>query len=190
MAKTCSRCGGLGKIQAYAHINGGTCFKCGGSGKASGSITAKAAKAEKRAKMLAAEKARYDAQQAEEAAANALTSEQLASLPHSMLNHNLTAHRQELTRRYYASGLALDQLDDSFWNQYNLLRCGSRDEFYVVGGYGKDHSHVWIVGEGSAHAYIGDKTIIASVKTMDEVREELRKLGVDKVRGHRVYSMT
>lgn len=30
---TCTRCGGLGKIEAYQHINGGTCFECNGTGK-------------------------------------------------------------------------------------------------------------------------------------------------------------
>lgn len=30
---SCSRCGGLGKLPAYHHINNGICFKCGGSGR-------------------------------------------------------------------------------------------------------------------------------------------------------------
>ena len=30
---TCTRCGGLGIIEAYKHINGGMCFECNGSGK-------------------------------------------------------------------------------------------------------------------------------------------------------------
>lgn len=32
-ADACTKCGGEGKIEMYAHINGGTCFSCGGSGK-------------------------------------------------------------------------------------------------------------------------------------------------------------
>lgn len=32
---SCFKCGGSGKIGAFAHIEGGECFQCGGSGKLS-----------------------------------------------------------------------------------------------------------------------------------------------------------
>ena len=30
--KLCPRCGGLGGLQHYSHVAGGTCFRCNGSG--------------------------------------------------------------------------------------------------------------------------------------------------------------
>jgi len=30
---TCPRCGGLGKIEVYSHINNGICFECNGTGQ-------------------------------------------------------------------------------------------------------------------------------------------------------------
>jgi ribosomal protein S27AE len=31
-ARTCSRCGGAGRIAAFQHRNGGECFRCGATG--------------------------------------------------------------------------------------------------------------------------------------------------------------
>ena len=61
---TCHRCGGFGKLNCYAYIDGGTCWECGGSGVSAGTEV-KVYTPEHEAKLAAQREARQKKAEAE-----------------------------------------------------------------------------------------------------------------------------